>query len=150
MAVAARKTKRKKAAVIRGRAPEKITRTATKRRGLGPLAAKPEAKQAPRKPGRPAKSSTGAQAAAGRLDSALSAQLEAISVELASLAGLRDAIRDLQSRIEALADRIDSLAEFVRADGREHQGRSETLPGSDDHAKTETLASEEAWESDKA
>lgn len=150
MAVAARKIKRKKAAVIRGRAPEKITRTAAKRRATGPLAAKPEAKQAPRKPGRPAKSSTGAQAAGGRLDSALSAPLEAIRVELASLAGLRDDIRDLRSGIESLADRIDSLAEFVRADGREHQGRNESLPASGDHVKTETLASEEAWESDKA
>ena len=144
MAIAARKIKRKKAAVIRGRAPEKITRTATKRRDTGPLAAKPEAKLVPRKPGRPAKSSTDAQAAGGRLDSALSAQLEAISVELAPLTGLRDDIRDLQSGIEALADRIDSLAEFIRADGREHQSRSESLPGSDDQAKTETLALEEA------
>jgi hypothetical protein len=149
MPTAAKKVKRNKVAATRGRALEKVTRSATKHRGTRSLPAKSAAKQAPRKPGRPGKSA-GVQLAGGRPDTALSAQLEAISGELAALAGLHRDVRELQSGIEVLTDRIDSLTEFVRADKSGHSrrsesssARSESSPDPDDPAKTALVELEE-------
>jgi hypothetical protein len=119
MAIAPRNTPRKKAAVIRRRAPQKTAPSSAKGRGKAALPTKPMAKRATRKPGRPTKSSANT-----RQDAVLSAQLEAISHELSFLGALRDEISDLRGGIETLTDRIESLAKTVYAGTREQSDQS--------------------------
>jgi hypothetical protein len=133
MAAGARRstTTRNAAVAGRGRATGKPTRAAAKAppaKGYKTAIRKSPAKTAAPKsaPGRiqtRRKASTGG--AAGRLDSALAARLEAIAHGLEQIDGLRADIEELRTQIGTIAQSMTTLAETVEATlSSDRQGRN--------------------------
>ena len=121
----------------RGRPGKNPPRAAKKaaHRSASTSAIKETQTPAPRKPRQPA--GFGRAASARRqLDTVLAAQLETISNELQSIAGLRREIKEFRARIDVLSEAVDALikanhdrAIFVEKEPQPAPQDAETEPG---------------------